>query len=303
MAVFADLPAELRIQIWELCVLVSVEPGVFVWGTGTIRKADDNLYCEKEVPFPRVRKQRYPLVTNTCRESRHLLLSQSIADRYHIGQDHRPLDPDVDIIFLRWPAHLHRMRMVIKLAIKYGNPTPWPARVTRLALSQECADLCNNVLFGTEFERWRLFETLLCQHHHHHQQRPQQRTLREVSLVCVDSEVDLDVPDPWVVLADWTPARATTVQERDAVLAMRALLAKELDMADRAWACRPHRPVDPGWVAPPEDMDRTALCVKRMVKPGLVVEREPSHRGRRDSLKMKMAGLARWWVRQSQTSR
>lgn len=296
MAVFADLPAELRIQIWELSVLLSVEPGVFVWGTGTIRKAD-NLYCEKEVPFPRVRKQRYPLVTNTCRESRHHLLSQPIADRYHIGQDHRPLDPDVDIIFLRWPAHLHRMRMVIKLAIKYGNPTPWPARVTRLALSQECADLCNNVLFGTEFERWRLFETLLCQHQH-------QRTLKEVSLVCVESEVDLDVPDPWVVLADWTPARAATVQERDAVLAMRALLAKELDMADRAWACRPHRPVDPGWVAPPEDMDRTALCVKRMVKPGLGVGgTEPGHRGRRDSLRLKMAGLARWWVRQSQTSR
>lgn len=294
MAVFADLPAELRIQIWELCVL-PVEPGVFVWGTGTSRKAD---YYEKDVPFPRVRKRRYPLVTNTCRESRHHLLSQPIADRYHIGQDHRPLDPDLDIIFLRWPAHLHRMRMVIKLAIKYGNPAPWPARVTRLALSQECADLCNNVLFGTDFERWRLFETLLCQ------RPPQQgRTLKEVSLVCVDdSEVDLDVPDPWVVLADWTPAWSATVQEREAVLAMRALLARELDMADRAWACRPHRPVDPGWVAPPEDMERTTLCVKRMVKPGLGTRREPS-RGRGSALKMKVAGLARWWVRQSQTSR
>lgn len=298
MAVFADLPAELRIQIWELCVHLTVEPGVFVWGNGTSRKAD--CYPRKDVPFsPRVRKRRYPLVTNTCRESRHHLLTPRIAHRYHIGQDHRPLDPDRDIIFLRWPAHMHRMRMVIKLAIKYGNPQPWPARVTRLALSPECVELCknsnnNNVMFGTDFERWRLFETLLCPHRRPH------RALKEVSLVHLGPDVDLEALDPWVELAEWTPARSITVQEkRDTVWAMRALLAKELDMADRAWACRPHRPIDAAW-EPPEEMERTALCVKRMVKPGLV--REPS-RWKGAALKMRMAGLARWWLRQSQANK
>ncbi|KAJ4387693.1 hypothetical protein N0V93_008292 [Gnomoniopsis smithogilvyi] len=287
MAVFADLPAELRIQIWELCVHHSVEPGVFVWGTGTNRKKAD-YYQQRDVPFPRVRKRRYPLVTNTCSESRHHLLSPSVADRYHIGQDHRPLDPDIDIIFLRWPAHLHRMRMVIKLAIKYGNPQPWPARVTRLALSQECADLChNNIMFGTDFERWRLFETLLC-----HQRALPQRALREVSLVHVGSEVDLDVPDPLVELAEWTPARST-MHERETLLTMRARLAKELEAADRAWAYRPHRQDDAAAEAP-EGTGRTALCVKRMVIPGSVTERS--------RWKMRMASMARWWVRQSQAA-
>lgn len=289
MAVFADLPAELRVQIWELCVF-PLEPAVFVWGTGASSKAD---YYHKDVPFPRVRKRRYPLVTNTCRESRRHLLSPRVADHYHIGLDHRPLNPEIDIIFLRWPAHLHRMRMVTKLAIKYGNPAPWPAQVTRIAMSQECADLRNNVMFGTDFERGELFETLLC-----HQQPQSHRALKEVSLVCIGSEVDLDVPDPWVDLAEWMPARAT-VQERETVLAMRALLARELDVADRLWACRPHRTVDPAW-EPPEDMERTALCVKRMVKPGLVRERSW---WKGNALRTKVAGLARWWVRQSQTSR
>ncbi|KAJ4405428.1 hypothetical protein N0V82_010314 [Gnomoniopsis sp. IMI 355080] len=302
MAVFADLPAELRTQIWELCVQLAVEPGA---------AADDDYYHQ---PFvPRVRKRRYPLVTNTCRESRYHLLTPHVAQRHYIGQDHRPLDPDRDIIFLRWPAHMHRMRMVITLAIKYGNPQPWPARVTRLALSQECcADLCNNnendmMLGGADFERCRLLETLLCPPN----RRSHRHALKEVSLVHVGPDVDLEVSDPWVELAEWTPgSRSSTTmvqEERDMVLAMRALLAKELDMVDRAWACHPHHgPVDAAW-APSEErereselMERTALCVKRMVKPGLV--REPS-RWKAAALKMRMAGLARWWLRQSQATK
>lgn len=288
MAVFADLPAEVRIQIWELCVL-PVEPAVFVWGTGASSPAD-----YRDVPFPRVRKRRYPRVTNTCRESRAHLLSPSIAHRYHIGRDHRPLAPDLDVIFLRWPTHLRRMRMVIDLAIKYGNPAPWPAQAARLALSQDCADLRSNVMLGTEFERGRLLETLLCHAGPH-------RALREVSLVCVASDVDLDVPDPWVDLAEWAPAKSP-VHERETLLAMRALLATELDAADRIWACRPHRPVDPAWVPPGGRMDRTAVSVKRMVKPGLVKERSW---WRGSAFKVKMVGLARWWVTatQSQTPR
>lgn len=302
MAVFADLPAELRIQIWELCVHLSMEPGVFVWGTGAGRKTKTDYYKQKDVPFPRVRKRRYPLVTNTCRESRHYILTPHIADRYHIGQDHRPLDPDIDIIFLRWPAHLHRMRMVIKLAIKYGNPQPWPVRVTHLALSKECADLSSenstdtntnpngNEILGPDFERWRLFETLLSH------QRPQ-RTLKEVSLVHVDSLVDLDEPDPWVELAEWTPSGAKstmTVQERETVAAMHARLAKELHLADLASSCRRRRPHDDPLpeVNPVVSTEKTAVCVKRMVKPGPVTERS--------RWKARMAALARWWVKQSQ---
>lgn len=290
MAVFADLPAELRLQIWELSV-VAVEPAVFMWGAGS--RALDPVDCEN-VPFPRVRKRRYPLVTNTCRESRAHLLSRPLATRYHIGQAYRPLDPDLDVVFLRWPAQLNRMSTVINLAIGYGNRYPWPAQVRHLALSHECAaaDLWNHDVPGAQPARTALFQTLMCN-------RSPGCTMKSVSLVCVASDVDLDVPDPWVGLADWSPAK-TTVQERETVLALRAVLAKEMETAERSCMWRPHSffPPIPG---SGQDDARTVVDVKRMVRPGFVPE---SRRWKGNAWIARVAALARWWAttRHSQVS-
>ncbi|CAN8105125.1 unnamed protein product [Discula destructiva] len=302
MAVFADLPVEIRLQIWELCALP--EQAVFLWGK-PVRPWPQPLEQHARHFHPQVAHPRPPAL-NTCAESRAYLLSPAIAARYHIGQTHRPLDPALDVLLLPSPAHMRQVSNAIYLATRYGNPDPWPARFVRLALSPECMDddddddddHADTAFVGVEGERRGLFETLLAD-------RLRPRRLRDISLVVATvvapgradggggggggggnggGAIDLESEARLVVLRDWSGAGASSRYLKD-VDKMRARLASELQWTDQIYKL----------VRGEDPIDRPTITVKRLARVGEVEAGQVRDWWKGHALADRLIELARRW--------
>lgn len=289
MAVFADLPAEIRLQIWELTAVPT--QAVFIWGKA-VRPPGYTGWTAAVHPYqPQVLKPRFPAALNICAESRAHLLSPALAARYHIGKPLRPWDPSLDVVFIQWPEHMRRMLSAIDLAVRYGNPDPWPARTTHLALSHACMDTRDGSANGDQ--RRALLHALLAHRPDGGEEGPRRgrAALREVSLVAPTEgspggEIDLISEAQCVALAEWSGAGVGWRRVVE-VEAMHAELASEVAFFDGILARRGE-----------EGLYWTVVSVKRMFRLGTASMDEVDEARnwwRMNVVAERLVGLARWW--------